>query len=177
MSNLYDYLKQCQEKIGTIEITQDFINYREEKKKIYPANGRDDTTHRRHLDCLIGEYTLIQRGYVIGLPLDIKMPDYIVEGKHFGSDTNALVDNKFLSRSYFEVPDIKKYEWYIKSINKKELTDFAFYKIKAPYGRPMEVGDTVDLKLCDVVDAKHVMRNLSPSKKEDGSWYIYIKNA
>ena len=63
LTNLTQYLQECTDFLGQITIDQAFIDYRNQKKHQFGANGRDDNTRLMHADCLIVEYSMVQSAF------------------------------------------------------------------------------------------------------------------
>jgi hypothetical protein len=164
MTNLLQYLKECQDRIGEIIIDQGFIDFRNEHKEKFRAGGRDDRQRLMDADCLITEYALINNGFV-NKP-ENKRHDFIKD--------NDKVDAKIISSLYFNVPE-DKVTWYMENIRSGNLTHFAFYKFVVRPGAPLKPGDKVLIRLDEVRDAEYVMNKLRPSNK-DGYYYIVQNN-
>lgn len=163
MSSLAQFLNECQEKIGKITITKEFVELRDKMAITFKSGGRDKNTKLLHADCLIVEYMLTQRGYALD-PKTIKH-DFIVES------FRALVDAKVVDK-YFNIPS-DKVVWYISNVNEHQLTHFAFYKwISRPIG-PLKEGDVVELEFINAKEAKEVLNNLSISNGKYGDGYYY----
>ena len=161
MNSLYGYLLKCNDFLGPITVDQAFIDYRNQMVWKFKAGGRDETTRLMHADCLIVEYSLVQGAMVSAA--GCKEHDFIV------SDFNAKVDAKIYDK-WFNIPTDKT-TWYLKNINEKELTHFAFYQWVNKPIKPLVVGDVVQVKLVEVSPAKDVMSNLNISQY-DGYYYI-----
>ena len=161
MSSLYDYLKECQDRLGVITIDQAFIDYRNQMAWKFRAGNRDVNTRIMNADCLIVEYSLIQ-GAMVAEPYGMEQ-DFVV------SKYMALVDAKIYDK-WFNIP-ADKVQWYMKNIKEGLLTHFAFYRWVNKPARPLEVGDTVELRLIEVSPAETVLRNVNISQY-DGYYYI-----
>jgi len=162
MNSLYEYLNECQQKIGTITIDQGFLDFRTEMLEKFNPGAREEWKRIIHADCLIAEYALITGKYVQE-PTSIRH-DIIYD--------NAKIDIKFITSKYFNIPE-NKVEWYLQNIKLNELTHFAFYKYDVPADRTLKLGDTVNVTLHDVQPAKKVMNEISVSNY--GGYYYTVK--
>lgn len=161
MNSLSSYLNKCNDFLGAITIDQAFIDYRNQMKWKFKANGRDDNTRLMHADCLIIEYSMIQGGMASnpgGKEADISLDNF-----------NAKVDIKIYDK-WFNIPS-DKVEWYMMNIKKGLLTHFAFYRWVNKPLKPLEVGDVVQTSFTSVVPAEEVLRNVNISQY-DGYYYI-----
>ena len=159
MTTLFEHLEDCMLVCHDIPVDQDFIDYRDDHKNKFAANGRTEEERLMHADCLIIEYTLLNRKFVV-YPENIKH-DFI-----FG---NHKTDIKIITSKYFNIPS-DKVEWYMGNIRSGDLTDFAFFKFTKRPQRPLEDSDVVSIKLLEVRNAEEVMNNLQPSQG-DGYYY------
>lgn len=157
------YLSEVHDQVKELFIDQAFIDHRDSMKDRFRASGRDDNTRLMHADCLAVEYNLLDKG-LVSEPTSI-FHDFIYEG--------AKVDCKIVTSKYFNVPD-DKVIYYMKNIRANDLTHFAFYKWDKHPDRPLQVGDVVSFKLCEVVDAERVMNKVEVSSY--GGYYYRVKN-
>lgn len=116
-----------------IEITEDFINYRNEYKNKFRSEGRDENWRLMHADCLLLEWHLISSGK--------------------GKNPNTM-------RYDVVIPEYNRCE--IKSVNnggsvtigsytrQSEFDHYIFYRFNQPRTRPMEIGDIVSLKIVQI---------------------------
>jgi hypothetical protein len=161
LTNLTQYLQECTDFLGQITIDQAFIDYRNQKKQQFGANGRDDNTRLMHADCLIIEYSMVQSAFAS----ESYCKEFDFEIRKYNSKVDVKIYNK-----WFNVP-AEKTNWYLMNINKGLLTDFAFYKWVNKPLKPLEVGNVVQVELVEVRNAKEVMQNLSISQY-GGYYYI-----
>jgi hypothetical protein len=161
MNSLFGYLNKCNDFLGNITIDQAFIDYRNQMKWKFKANGRDENTRLMHADCLIIEYSLIQAA----MASNPNVKEYDIDVNDF----NAKVDIKIYDK-WFNIPS-DKLEWYKMNIKKGLLTHFGFYRWVNKPTKPLEVGDVVQVTLTSVVSAEEVLRNLNTSQY-DGWYYI-----
>lgn len=163
MSDIFDYLKLCVDKLGTITITQAFIDYRDQMKWKFRTNGRTETEKLMNCDALILEYALVQ-GALAGAA-ECREHDFVL--KSF----NAKIDAKKIEK-WFNISD-DKIAWYNRNYKLGEVTHFCFFKFPNR-SRPLQVGDTVKIDLLDVVPVEEVLRNVSPSNFQ--GYYYKVKN-
>lgn len=156
---LLEHLKDCAHVCHEIIIDEDFIEYRNEHKDKFAAAGRTEEKRLMHADCLLIEYTLLDKKFVLR-PENIKH-DFIYD--------NHKVDVKIITTQWFNVP-ADKVAWYMGNIRSRDLTDFAFFKFNEQPMRPLKVGDKVKIKLCEVRNAEEVMNELKVSQG-DGYYY------
>lgn len=161
MTSLYDYIKKSTEFLGPITIDQEFIDYRNEHKDLFQANGRDDKTRLMNADCLIVEYSMIKHA----LAIDSNCKEFDYEIRMF----NAKVDAKIYDK-WFNIPS-DKVEWYMNNIRSGLLTHFAFYRWVTKPVKPLIVGDVVQTTFINVVPAEEVLKNVRVSQY-DGYYYI-----
>jgi hypothetical protein len=155
MNSLYNYLQKCNDFLGKITIDQAFIDYRNQMKWKFKANGRDENTRLMHADCLILEYAMIQSAFAT--------ESYCKEFDYEVRMYNAKVDAKIFDQ-WFNI-SLDKLKWYLMNIEKGLLTHFAFYRWVNKPTKPLEVGDVVQLELIQVRSAAELMERL-----EDGSF-------
>lgn len=161
MNSIFSYLTKCNDFLGPITIDQAFIDYRNQMKWKFKANGRDDNTRLMNADCLIIEYSLIQGAMASnpgGKEADILLEDY-----------NSKIDIKIYDK-WFNIPS-DKVTWYTNNIRENLLSHFAFYRWVNKPVKPLEVGDVVQVSLTSVVLAEEVLRNVNVSQY-DGYYYI-----
>ncbi|NBP03589.1 MAG: hypothetical protein EBU90_26540 [Proteobacteria bacterium] len=161
MDNLINYLIECNNKIGKIKVSQDFINYRDNLKDVFRPNSRSETQRTMNADCVLFEYQLL-------------LNKFVHKPTHKGHDfiwNDQKVDLKLIASKYFNIPD-DKVMWYMNNIHNKEVTSFVFYKYENPPERPLVVGDTVSFRIVEAVSAKEVMDNIRISNKTNGYYYI-----
>lgn len=160
--DLYDYLK---DKCLEIEVTQDFIDHRDEMVSKFDGGSRSDYQRTRDADCLIIEHALIKKGYVDSpFKGDIRH-DFVCKG--YQVDVKLIYD-------WFNVSE-KKRAWMMKCINAAALDVFAFYRYVTPPEGVLKVGDIVKVKLVEVETAKNVIRQLRASKRSYGGYYYAAK--
>lgn len=153
--NLFDYLKECNDNIGEITITPEFIEYRNEYKDKFNANGRTNDQRLMHADCLIIEYMFLENE-IVTKPETIKYD--------FGVGDNKI-DCKVI-KDWFNVP--AGYDnYYTKNIAANQLTHFAFFRYKTAPTRPLVAGDKISFNLIKVDSAINVLSKLRPSKYPD----------
>ena len=163
MSSLAEFLNECQNLIGKIKITKEFVQHRDIMAKKFKSGGRDKNTKLLHADCLIVEYMLTQTGYA--LEAKTIKHDFILDS------FRAKIDAKVVDK-YFNIPS-DKLPWYISNVKENELTHFAFYKWISRPIRPLQEGDEVELEFINVKEAKEVLNNLSVSNGKYGDGYYY----
>jgi hypothetical protein len=161
MNSLTAYLHRCNDFLGEITIDKAFIDYRNQMKHKFKANGRDDNTRLMNADCLIIEYSMVQSAFAT--------ESYCKEFDFEVRVYNAKVDVKIYDK-WFNIP-ADKVEWYLMNIKKGLLSDFAFYRWVNKPLKPLVVGDVVQVELVEVRNAKEVMQNLNVSQY-DGYYYI-----
>ena len=161
MNSLYNYILKCNDFMGDITIDQAFIDYRNQMKWKFRANGRDENQRLMDADCLIVEYTMIQSAFA--------EESYCKEFDYEVRQYNAKVDVKIYDK-WFNIPS-DKLEWYKMNIKKGLLTHFAFHRWVNKPTKPLVVGDVVKTELVNVISAVEVLSNLSISQY-DGYYYI-----
>ena len=161
MDNLINHLIDCNNKIGKIKVSQEFIEHRNTLKEVFRSNGRSDTQRTMNADCVLLEYYLL-------------LNKFVDAPNHIGHDfiwNDQKVDLKLITSKYFNVPE-DKVLWYMQNIRSNHLTSFAFYKYEEPPDRPLVVGDIVSFRILDAISALDVMNNLKKSHKSDGYYYL-----
>jgi hypothetical protein len=153
------YLHTCQENLSKILIDKDFINYRNELAKKLRQGGRNLEQFTRDCDCVVLEYYLIKNN-LVEAPIDISH-DFICK--------NKKIDAKIVY-NWFNVSDAKK-QWYIRNIKNESLDAFALYRYVNTPKKALQEGDIVEIKLLEVVDARSLIKSLSPSIRDAGGFY------
>jgi hypothetical protein len=156
---LFDYLLECNNKIGKILVGNDFINHRNTMKELFKAGDRTERERLMSADCLLVEYMLLKNNYVqpsVNIAYDFSYKD-------------DKVDVKVISSKYFNIPG-DKCIWYMQNIRSYLLTKFAFYKYEEAPKEPLKIGDVVSFRLIEVSDAEKVMSSVKPSRG-DGYYY------
>lgn len=150
----FDLDKAVKEQLTDVEITQDFIDYRDELTPKYQAYGRDSEQMARSGDALLAEYILPQT------VADIQ------PATHFGHDIilhGAKIDLKVVREKWFTVENDKD-RWYNQCIHGGELHHFAFLQYTKSQSKPFVAGDRTSLRLINLVPAARVMYNLRRSR-------------
>lgn len=158
---LDSFLREHINLIGTVKITSDFIEYRDDVRSNFRKDSRDDTYRLIHADCLVLEHELLARGYV-NEPTN-KLHDFCLQ--------NLSIDLKSITSKYFNLSEqaSNKIPWWLKGIKNNLLTHFAFYKMNRP-SRPLKENDMVSFEYIKAYDAMYVLNNLKRSRY-DGYYF------
>lgn len=144
-----------------IQITQDFIDYRNEYlSKLYPES-REEIKFMMDGDALLLEYILLKSN-LVEKPSSWRY-DFSIDG--------IKIDAKRIKSSYFNIQSSLEYSRYIESYNKKYLDYFCFFKESIEYDRPLKVGDNQKLEIISFKTVKEVIKN---SRKSNYEGYYYI---
>jgi hypothetical protein len=177
-NSLLSYIENIFNDIGNLVIDEEFISLRNKMKNRLGQGDRSDIKFTKDVDCLVLEEYLIKMG-LVNAPLKEHIHrggacvyDAIVKTQ----DKNSYIDFKCIpsSSSYYNVSKhkMKTHEWVQSGINSGILTHYCFYKMHRPFDKPLMVGDDVRFELINVVQAQHVMNNLTPSKYGGKYWRV-----
>jgi hypothetical protein len=162
MTDLLDYLLECQKVIGKFTVTEEFIQYRETERKKQNPGDRTLIEHQIDCDCLIMEYLLLKNKLAESpdnMHHDIKWKEY-------------KPDLKYIRGQWLNISS-KKYEWFLKGIKLKEVTHIPMYRGNLP-DRPLVVGDVVETRLVDLKEIKWLMTH--KNKSGGDGWYYTPPN-
>ena len=152
----------------SIEVTQDFINHRTEKSKIYNPRGRTERKFLMDLDAEIYEHDMIQAE--MWEPDD----DWRIDGHITTPDGWLATDVKFISKYYNLTP--------VKVCNilqqRNILHGYLFMEwVKKP-NRPLQVGDTVETRQLGYIRWEDLADNIKVSQgynKWGTSHYVDVR--
>lgn len=142
-----------------IEVTQEFINYRDNEIAKGTYNRYNDY---KNCDYLLLEWYLIDK-HLVDRPIHRWRHDFIIDGKK--------IDAKYISSKWFNIPTERGLKQLEESIIQNELDSFLFYTCDA-LSRKYVVGDVIKHKLIDIVDARSALKTKSVSM--DKGWYIKV---
>ena len=148
----------------TIEVTQDFIDYRAEKAEQYNQRGRSDRKFLMDLDAEVLEYYMIKMN--VWKPHESWMVDAV-------DSKGRNLDVKFI-RKYWNVSREKT----LNLIKQRNIIDYyAFYEWISRPRRPLAAGDSITIGLLGTLDYDFVADNLRKSFKEPDGFYVDVHSA
>ena len=162
MNSLYNFL-DSQNKVFTI--TEDFIQHRNDMSQIFrdwDDEERNETQKLMDADCLIVEYMLLRDG-VVDKPENIQQ-DFIYK--------KDKVDIKLIKK-WFNI-STRNFNRFYRNIINGDLTHFALYRFVNEPTKPFKVGDTCEVELVEVTDARSLIKAVRPSQFK-GYYYIPSK--
>lgn len=140
--------------LQNVVITEDFIRYRNDLVKKFPAYGRSPDERLVSGDALVIEYILP------------KVDKEVQEATHMGHDIilqGKKIDIKIIRGNWFTVSNGKD-QWYNKCIHGGDLEYFAFFSYTKAHSKPFVAGDRTSLRFIKLVPARNVMYNLRRSR-------------
>jgi len=147
-------------KIASIEVTQDFINQREQRAKIYNPGQRSETQLRLDIECEIFEWDMISKGI-------------------WDDDDRWQVDGVCSIYGNVDVKFIKK--WYnipcqklIYILRQRDITEtFFFCEWNYRPERLLEDGDQVKVNMLGALPYWDLLDNIKTSKYN--GYYVDVK--
>ena len=139
----------------TYTVTQDFIDYREEKAKLYNPRGRKREQLLMDIDCEFYEWKMITEEMWEDEPDDWRIDAYMV-----GPDGWLALDVKFIDRWYNISP--------VKMCNilqqRNILHGYLFMEWISRPDRPLQDGDEVAIGQVGYVDWEELVDAIKPSR-------------
>jgi hypothetical protein len=144
-----------------IEITEDFINYRNFMKEEFNALDRSETTRLMHADCLLLEWHMLNSG--VAKNPNTKSFDMYLEGY-------GRVEIKCVSGG----GSVTISEW----TRRQDFDNYMFYRFSFPRTKPLEVGDKVNLKIVQIESKDSVEKRCRLSKylSEKVMYYVWAQD-
>ena len=151
----------------TIEVTQEFIDYRNEKQAMYNQRGRTDRKFQMDLDCELFEWYMINVTEDWEDEPDDWMGDAIIPSP----DGYKTVDVKFIA-GYYNIDRGKM----LNIIQQRHVLDgYQFMEWVSKPRRPLVVGDTVTCRGVGYLTHEELLDNLRRSYKEAYGFYADVR--
>ena len=144
----------------TIEVTPAFVEYADKMWDII-RNGKRAFTSRPKCDALLYEWFMIRNKYVS--PPKNLSHDFIWNG--------MKIDCKEVNGKHFTVQRNKR-QFYVDSVNKKELSHFLFYESSRNFDTILCAGDVVTVTPLYVLPAKTVLKSINSSEFETAEGFV-----